>query len=770
VLPLDGIRVLDLSGDMGAYGTRLLALAGADVVKVEPPAGDRQRRRTPFASAAGRLEGSLEFAYYNVGKRGVVVDFADPDAEAALRRLAQGTDLILIAPSARAPVPGWDPVVRHLAWAEPLAIVCCLTSFGNGGPDDDLRATHMISYAASGHMRSVGPPEGPPRAMPSNALYDELSANAAAVGVAALRERSVVGGQVIELSVHDMLAYRDSVQFALYAKSHTAMSTRAVGNAQASPPTGLWDTADGQVEFLVFNPPHWDGFFELVGRPDELAHPEMRVRAFRNERAEELMPLYTRLIKQMTTEEIVSKAQTLRVPCAPRMTLEQVANDAQLIDRGFWAEYRHPAIGTFRAPGLPFKSRPALLELPDRPAPLLGEHNEELLAAGPASPKDPSSSAPSSPVPLLTSLRVVSFGTAIAGNVSATTLAEMGADVIKIESPGRPDPLRTGPFGNQPRIYEPSGVETNLMFSAYSRSCRSVGLDMKDPADRETFMSLVADADVLIDNYAAGTMAGWGLTHEALAAHNPRLIMITVSGYGRTGPRSHYMAYGSNINSFMGLTRIWAPHGTQFDYTAVAHVLFAIFTALCARDRTGEGTYVDIAQVEAGGAMMAPLYLPALNFNDATDPEPNSPVGAALAAVLRCAGDDQWVALELEDEADLAAAAKLVGHAGAEGLGDALAVWAARYAAEQAMTLLQSAGLAAAAVRDVEDEFHDAQLWGRGDVIALDHPYLGAMLYPAPFQRATKTPIHIRRPQAALGAHTEEVLRDWLGTPATTQP
>jgi crotonobetainyl-CoA:carnitine CoA-transferase CaiB-like acyl-CoA transferase len=770
VLPLDGVRVLDLAGDMGAYGTRLLALAGADVVKVEPPAGDRQRRRPPFASGAAHFEGSLEFAYYNAGKRGVVVDFADPDAESALRRLARGADLILIAPSAQAPVPGWDAAGRHLAWADPLAVVCCLTSFGSGGPDDDLRATHMISYAASGHMRAVGPPEGPPRAMPSNALYDELAAHAAAVGVAALRERSAVGGQVIELSLHDMLAYRDSVQFALYAKSHTAMSTRAINPAGASPPTGLWDTADGQVEFLVFNPPHWDGFFELVGRPPELAHPEMRVRAFRNERAAELMPVYARLIKQMTTEEIVSKAQTLRVPCAPRMTLEQVANDPQLVDRGFWVEYRHPSIGTFRAPGLPFQSRPALLELPGRPAPLLGEHDDELLGDAADTQGPPAKGSATPPSPLLTGLRVVSFGTAIAGNVSATTLAEMGADVIKIESPGRPDPLRTGPFANQPRVYEPSGVETNVMFSAYSRSCRSVGLDMKDPADRETFMRLIADADVLIDNYAAGTMAGWGLTHEALAAHNARLIMITVSGYGRTGPRSHYMAYGSNINSFMGLTRIWAPHGTQFDYTAVAHVLFAIFTALVARDRTGEGAYVDIAQVEAGGAMMAPLYLPALNFNDATDPEPNSPVGAALAAVLRCAGDDQWVALELEDEADLAAAAKVLGRDGVDGLREALAGWAEGYTAEQAMTLLQSAGVAAAAVRDVEDEFHDAQLWGRGGVIALDHPYLGAMLYPAPFQRPAKTPVHIRRPQAALGAHTEEVLAEWLGAPVIPQP
>jgi len=760
-LPLGGVRVLDLAGDLGAYGTRLLALAGADVVKVEPPAGDRNRRHGPFAggASAGDLESSLEFAYYHVGKRGLTLDLAAPDAEAALRRLAAGVDLVFIAPTPRAAVPGWDPAARTLSWAEPQAVVCCLTWFGAGGPEDGLRSTHMVSYAASGHMRSVGPPEGPPRAMPSNALYDELSAHAAALGIAALRERAAIGGQVIELSVHDMLAYRDSVAFALYAKSGVLWITRDRMAAPASPPTGLWDTADGQVEFLVYNPPHWDGFFELMGRPPELADPEMRVRAHRDSKAVALMPVYSRLICQMTTEEIVSRAQELRVPCAPRMTLKQVAGDAQLADRGYWVEYRHPRIGTFRAPGLPFKSRPALIELPERPAPLLGEHTDGVLAASPPSSNDSLAAAS----PSLAGLRVISFGTAIAGNVSATTLAEMGADVLKIESPGRPDPLRTGPFGGQPRVYEPSGVETNVMFSAYSRSCRSVALDMKDPGDRATFMRVVADADVLLDNFAGATMAGWGLTHEALAAHNPRLVMITVSGYGRTGPRAHYMAYGSNINSFMGITRIWAPHGTQFDYTAVAHVLFAIFAALAARDRTGEGAYVDIAQVEAGGAMMAPLYLPALNFDDDSDPTPNSPPGSVLAAVVRCAGEDQWLAVELEDEADAEAAARLLGLEGTAGLREALAAWAERRTAEQAMRLLQGAGLAAAAVRDVDDAFHDPQLWGRGGVVTLEHPILGRCHYPAPFQRASKTPIRIRRPSAALGQHTDEVLREWVG-------
>jgi crotonobetainyl-CoA:carnitine CoA-transferase CaiB-like acyl-CoA transferase len=482
------------------------------------------------------------------------------------------------------------------------------------------------------------------------------------------------------------------------------------------------------------------------------------------------------LLANMTTDEVLSKAQTLRVPCAPSQLPEQVVRDPQLASRGFWAAYHHPRIGAFRAPGLPFLSRPSLIRLPDRPAPMLGEHTDELLA-GTAAVRTPGSARSDKTVARrLSELKVVSFGTAIAGNVTATTLAELGADVIKIESPGRPDPLRAGPISARlPRVFEPSGVETNVMFSSYSRSCRSVALDMKAPDDRETFMKLIAGADVLIDNFATGVMASWGITHESLAAHNPRLVMVTVSGYGRTGPRSEFMAYGSNINSYMGLTRVWAPHGTQFDYTAVAHCLFAVFAALAARDGSGRGAIIDIAQVEAGAAMLAPLYLPALNSDHPAVPEPNTVPGSFLAAVFRCAGNDQWVAVELEDEADVKAAAELAGVTeitgpdGIQKLTAALEAWARRYTAEQAMRELQAAGLAGAAVRGIRDEYRDAQLWARGGVVAIDHSILGPMLYPRPFQRMSKTPVHIRRPSAQLGEHTEQVLAQWLGSRVLTE-
>lgn len=755
-LPLAGLHVLDMAGEMGAYGSRLLALAGADVIKVEPAAGDRQRQRPPIAPNAPYGEGSLEFAYYHMGKRSVVVDASTPEATQQLAALGGSADVIFISPSERTPVPGWDPVRRLLAWADSATIVCCLTAGGHGGPDDDLRATHLTSVASSGLIHSFGPEDGPPGAFPRICLYDELSAHAAAMALAALRERQMLGGQVVELSLHDLVAYRDSLAFAEFGRTRRVTMTRKEPPPQA-PPSGCWETSDGEVELTVYNPSHWDGFFELAGRPRELADPALRDRATRGDRSAEILPIVEVLLRRMKTEDVMSRAQELRVPCTAVQTPRQAGRDRQFESRGFFTDYHHPAIGTFRGPGLPFLSAPSLLELPQRPAPRLGEHTLEVLDA-PAAPT--ANGGQISQGERLSSLRVLSFGTAIAGNVSATTLAELGADVVKIESAGHPDPLRFGPRPLLPRVFEPSGVETTIMFSAYSRSCRSIALEMKNPADRETFLELAAKADVLIDNFATGVMASWGLSHQALAERNPHLVMVTHCGFGRTGPRSHYMSYGNTTSTFMGL-----PRGIQPDYFSVAHVLFAVFCGLANRDRTGRGAIVDIAQAEATAAMTSPVFLPALNgVGDV--PDATAAPGSVLSAVLQCAGDDQWVAVELEDEADAEAAARVLGRTDAkevDQLRASLAEWACMLTAKQAMRRLQEAGLAAAEVRDTAGEFEDAQLWARGAVVSMDHPVLGQVFYPAPFQRFSKTPVGVRRPSAQLGEHTDEVVREWLG-------
>jgi crotonobetainyl-CoA:carnitine CoA-transferase CaiB-like acyl-CoA transferase len=756
VPPLLGIRVLDLSGEIGAYGTRLLAAAGATVTTVEPPGGDPQRSRPPFRDGAPGADRSLVFAYYNVGKTSVTVDVSDPASTAMMSALAAEADVVVLAPSPESPVIGWDAASRTLSWAPDVAVVCCLSTWGAGGPTSAWRMTHLTSFAASGGMHYVGPPEGPPRGLPATALFDELSTHAAAAVVAALRDGSPYGPEVLELSLHDLLVYRESVQFAMYGRTGAPWQSRAL--TPAAPPTGIWKTADGEIELMVWNPPHWDGFVKALGSPPELTDEGLRDRGARGLRAAEIAALVGPLLSTMPTDVFVAAAQELRVPCAARRAQPaDLVDDGQLEQRHYWVEHPDVPGGRLRAPGLPFLSQPPLLEV--------------LGGAGPGAQTRNRRPRADPPLPRL---RVISFGTAIAGNVTATILGEMGADVVKVESPGSPDPLRRGPISALlPRVFEPSGVETNVMFATYSHSCRSVALDMKSEEGRASLLALVPAADVFVDNFATGVLESWGLSHDALRELNPRLVVVTVSGYGRTGPAARHLAYGSTINSYTGLTSLWAPHGTQFDYTAVAHALFAVFTALARRDRTGMGTYVDLSQVEAGAAVLAPLFLARLNGVEQEPPRSNEVPGSCLSAVLRSAGADEWLAVELEDAADVAAAETVLlasvsadeeAHERAD-LRARLTTWAAGRTAEKAARELQGAGLAASPVRRIDDVFHDAQQWGRGAVACIPQPDLGPLHHPAPFLRRNGAFGRLSA-TSRLGQDTAAVLREWVGDPS----
>ena len=791
--PLDGVRVLDLGGELSAYGTKILADLGANVVKVEPAGGDRQRLRPPFAGGTPGPESSLTFAYYNANKRGVQLDWTAPDGEATvegaadgtavaeLGRLAAGCDVVVIAPSAKQPVPGWDRDARSLSWAGPDAVICCLTPYGLDGPWRDRRATQLTAYADSGGMWSIGPAEGPPRVIPAFPFYDELSAHAAFCIMVALRERPQSGGQVIDLSLHDLLAFRESTAVSYYTMVGRSLMSR--NRVLSMPPTGIWDVSDGQIEMLIWNPPHWDGFLEIVGQAD-LLDPALRDRVERFARADQLVPRVRELLAPFTMQGFWDLALTHRVPCAPVNTILQVTQDPQLVGRDFWAEHDRPHTGPFRAPGRPLRSSAPLLSY-RREAPLLGEHDEELLGGRwTATRASQPWTLPGGP--RLGELKVLSFGTAIAGNVSATTLAEMGADVVKIESPDRPDPLRLPGIPGLPEAFDPAGKPVSALFTSYSRSGRTLTLDMKSPAGLEAFRRLVRQADVLIDNFATGVMASWGLTPESLAEMNPRLIWVSVSGYGRTGRRATAMAYGSNVNGFMGLTRVWSPHGTQFDYTAVAHILITIFAALAHRDRSGQGSHTEIAQAEAGGVMLAPLFLEALATGQDVWPEPNEVPGSYLSGVFAAAGQDAWLAVELEDAADWNVAASLLGvpelriGAGApppagdvadpppsaEAVADlkkAIAAWAQTLTPAQAARQLQAAGLAAAAVQEIADLFADAGLWAHDALVKLRLPNTDITTYvTGPFQRMQTPQAHVRWPSPHPGEHNDEILRDWL--------
>ena len=373
-------------------------------------------------------------------------------------------------------------------------------------------------------------------------------------------------------------------------------------------------------------------------------------------------------------------------------------------------------------------------------------------------------------------MRVLSFGAFVAGNTPAIVLADLGADVVKIESRNRPDFLRNAAYGyGDPLQYEPSGVSTTPMQSSLARGAKGLALDMTTPEGRALFLRLVAVTDVVSENFGAHVMASWGASYAELSAVNPRLVMLSQSGYGRTGRRASYLAYASNISNFTGLTAVWANSGMFSDYATAMHGAVAVVAALDQARRTGTGVHVDAAQIEVMASLLAPVVMePLVNGRDA-GPQGNEVPGSLLAGVYRCRAEDSWVAVELEDLDDWHVLCTVIGRsdldvpdehgaaAGRPALAAALEAWTAELSALTAAQRLQHVGLAAGAVQDGDDIVRDPQLRHRHFPVEIDHPDLGPIEFPGSPHRMTKTPGAVERLGPRVGEHTGAVLGEWLG-------
>jgi crotonobetainyl-CoA:carnitine CoA-transferase CaiB-like acyl-CoA transferase len=375
----------------------------------------------------------------------------------------------------------------------------------------------------------------------------------------------------------------------------------------------------------------------------------------------------------------------------------------------------------------------------------------------------------------LSAVRVLSFGQGVAGNTSAMALAELGADVVKIETPTRGDNVRYL-VADHPRITEPGGAVTSALFGGVARSVRSLTLDMASEPGRELFNRLVPDADVVLDNFRPGVFQRWGLTMDRLLELNPRIILVSLSGYGAGGPRHGYVAYGGNISSFLGMTYlVGAGNGVHHDYVASAHCTLVILAALAYRNRTGQGAQIDLAQTETGACVMGPVYLDALMNDRHLDKGAGVAHDAWLADLYPCLGHEQWIAIELTDGYDWARLCAVAGlpedppsvaawsTAERSRAGAAIAGWTATLTPHQAFQKLHRAGVAAGVVQRGEDLYRDPQLRARGAIIEVDHPDVGRVEYPAPVHRLSATPAVVRGHAPRLGAHTAEILRESLG-------
>ncbi len=367
--------MVDLAGAIGAYCSRLLADLGADVVKVEPPAGDPMRRMPPIVEGEHGHAQSAVFAAYHVNKRGLTLDITRPEAGDALEALAATADVVVLSPTRRTPVVGFDRETRRAEWARPGCIVASITPFGLVGPWRDVRVTPFLSFAIGGGMHWVGRKDGPPLAPPGQIAWDEAGLHAALGIVSAL----VFGGtraegQLLDLAVHDVTSSKDFLRerFDVDAVGEWG---RTVG--VGIPPTGSWQCTDGLLEVSAHQPRHWEAFLDMLDHPDELSEPSLADPLVRREIFDGLEEIIGELVRERSRMELFEKGQAVGLPCAPVNGPGEFVRDLQPLARELLAA---PAEEGDRAVTIPWRwchSSEPLLRL-TRPAPALGQHNREI--------------------------------------------------------------------------------------------------------------------------------------------------------------------------------------------------------------------------------------------------------------------------------------------------------------------------------------------------------------------------------------------------------
>ena len=417
---------------------------------------------------------------------------------------------------------------------------------------------------------------------------------------------------------------------------------------------------------------------------------------------------------------------------------------------------------------------------------------------------------------------VCDFAWVGAGSITTSLMAQLGAEVIKIETAARPDVLRlSGPFKDGVA----RGLERSGYFASRNPNKKSVALNMTHPDARAVALDLIARSDVVINNFRVGQMEKWGLGWDDLRGGNPRLIYVTMSLQGAAGPHSAFMGFGVNLNALSGLTAQSAfpgkrPFGTGTHYTdhvmVPAHTLFGILAALADREETGLGQMVEVSQLEAA-VCMKPLDAMAWSANrdilgpigfgdpDAAPhgvfstlcPEahrhqkqnrrgdglcPTQTAGGVLKDAPRSAPTSEhrckWVAITVFTEREWGALKRVMGHppwaeeprfgtiqarkASEQELNARLEDWTNRHTAGELVEKLVGAGVSAGIVHDARGVIEDENLTERGFWCYLDHPEMGRTLYNrAPFI-LSETPAALRTAAPLLGQHTREVLTAFL--------
>ena len=756
----DGLRVLEVSGGFTAAALcgQLLAGLGADVVKIEPLGGDLLRSGGDEVDGTSRL-----FHALNAGKESVTLD-GSPAAQQRWADLAAWCDIVVWDGATPWPPGAGDAAAFAALW--PRVVV---TTVGMPGipaaPDAEL-----IVEAISSLMTCTGTDDRPPVASGLPYALHVGALFAFSGTLAALRERDRSGrGQTVHVDLADALvALLGNFMPSFFL---TGKLPSRIGNRHTiAAPWNLYPTADGAAVICAGTggSAWWDRILKAIGRADLVGDERYDNETKRVARVEEVDAIVSAWTRAQPTAAVVELMNAHDVPASSVASLEAVAADPHYTaKRCMFVDVPLPGGDSVTIPGLPMKIgawTPRAL-----PASVVGAGN------GVVRPPHPAWAAPSAADDArpLAGVRVLEFGARTSVPFAARIMAELGADVIKIE-PLKGEPLR----GAGQRV-----AGSSYLFHINNAGKRSVAVNSADPEGRKLILDLVASADTWIENLAPGSLDAMQLGYADLSAANPRLVYCSVSGYGHVSAYGTMRALDTVVQASTGLMHVTgypddAPVKmgiSAVDLAAAVALVGSVLGGLRVRDASGRGLHVDLAMCDVA-AWMSQCFLPDLHAgrsparsgNRSAANVPQDLYAAADGSVAIAVGtDDAWRKLcallpagALPHGAPAWDAAERI--AARERIESVVAAWARTQPVDAIVSACRERRIPVAPLRSLADIFHDGGMRERKLIYEAPHPAAGTIWLLGNPIGLSRTPAAPAGYAPALGEHTAEVLAQTL--------
>ncbi len=718
----------------GAYAGKLFADAGAAVARVERE-GDRQAD-----SLRLHLDTAKEIVCFEAG-----------DLES---RLA-GADVVI-----ESSAPG--PLVS-LAGEPGRRILAGISPFGSSGPYAEWRSNAFTDDAIGGHLFLNGTPQREPIVRPGlHALYQ--AGLHAFIGVlAALRTGR---GQRVEVSHLEGLASMHQHTTAMW--THAGHVLMREGNRQP----GYWHTAgiypcrDGHVLLDLAISEHRDRFLAVADMPELLVDSRFADDFSLGEHKDAFDEAIAPWLLEHEAEEIVSRLQEVGVPAGPVPSVREVLSDPHLAARKAWRE-----LEGIRVPGSPVRIHPQ----PPAQSVVATSRKRGDGGAGP-----------------LAGIRVLDLSRVWAGPFAGRMLADLGADVIAVESPSARGGRQALPWltrrshlfpendaGERP--WNRIGPTNELL-----RNKRGITLDLKRPEAREVFERLIPHCDVVLTNFSRRVMPALGLDLPRLLELQPRLVYTTISGFGSSGPHCDRVALGPLAEAGSGLSHSmgYADSGPYRSGVAWAdpitglHTVAGTLVALRERDAdpAPRGRLVEVCMLEAMLSVCGERIAQTQLSGEEPGRRGNRHLEHAPQGVYPCAGAERWVAISITSEQEWQALCSVLGLEATlralslvarqrchDEIDEAIRRRTRSLQRDTVIRELQEAGVLAGRVSDARDLCTDPQLAARAFWAESRHPEAGTHSMPGCAIRLDETPVRYRVPAPCLGQHNREVLRELAG-------